>query len=102
MAVDRELSTEVTIRPAGSGDAAELRRLAQLETRALTPGPHLIALRGGAPVAAISLVSGEILADPFRRTLDVQELLRLRARHAPRQRRARRGRRLARPALLGA
>jgi hypothetical protein len=97
-------SVEITIRPAAPDDAPRLRRLAELETRAPIPGPHLIALRGGAAVAAISLASGEILADPFHPTLDVQELLRLQARRAARTLRRDRGRRrrLTRPALSGA
>jgi hypothetical protein len=101
--VENELTSEVTIRAARGGDVAELRRLAELETRAPTPGPHLLALREGVAVASISLASGEVLADPFHPTLDVQELLRLRARHASqRSRRTARARGLMRPALSGA
>jgi len=101
MAVEHELSAEVTIRPAREEDAAELRRLAQLETKAPTPGPHLLALREGVAVASISLATGEILADPFRPTADLQELLRLRMRRATGPRRRRRGGRRLRPALSG-
>jgi hypothetical protein len=103
VAADYELGGEVTIRPARSEDRAELRRLAELETRAPTPGPHLLALREGDVVASISLATVEVLADPFQPTADVQELLRLRAGHASlRPRRASRARRLTRPALSGA
>jgi hypothetical protein len=39
----------------------------------------LVAEVDGTPVAAISLVDGHVVADPFERTADVVELLRLRA-----------------------
>ena len=79
MAVHDDPMGEVTIRPAGRGDAVDVDRLAQLETRRPTPGPHLLALRNGEVVAAISIATAEILADPFRPTADVQALLRLQA-----------------------
>ena len=72
----------VTIRSAGPDDAGEVGRLAQLETRPPTPGPHLLAVRNGTVVAAISLATAEVLADPFRPTADVQVLLRLQAKWA--------------------
>jgi hypothetical protein len=99
VAAENELGAEVTIRPASGKDAAELRRLAELETRAPTPGPHLLALREGVVVASISLATVEILADPFRPTADVQELLRLRARRTGGSRRRERGIRRVRPAI---
>jgi hypothetical protein len=77
----------VTIRSAGPADAADVDRLAQLETRRPTPGPHLLALRDSEVVAAISLATAEILADPFRPTADVQALLRLQAKRARRAKR---------------
>ena len=77
MAAHDDRMGELTIRPAGRGDALDVDRLAQLETRRPTPGPHLLALRDGEVVAAISLATAEVLADPFRPTADVQALLRL-------------------------
>jgi hypothetical protein len=65
----------VTLRIAGSADGAELLRLAQLDSRPLPPGPHLIAERDGRADAALSLASGETVADPFRPTADLCELL---------------------------
>jgi hypothetical protein len=69
----------VTIRLAAAGDSAVLERLAQLDTRALPAGPHLLAERDGRVEAAISLATGELVADPFRRTAELCELLRIHA-----------------------
>jgi hypothetical protein len=66
----------VTLRIAGSADGAALRRLSQLDSRALPAGPHLVAEREGRIDAALSLHSGETVADPFRRTAELCELLR--------------------------
>ena len=51
----------------------------QLDTRPLPPGPHLVAERGGRVEAAISLRTGELVANPFARTAELCELLRLHA-----------------------
>jgi len=66
----------LTLRLAESSDADELRRLAERDSAALPPGPHLVAVREGNLEAAISLRSGAIVADPFRRTAETRELLR--------------------------
>jgi hypothetical protein len=65
----------VTLRPSDESDAAALERLAQLDSRQLPPGPHLLAIRGGQLHAAISLSTGTVIADPFRPTADLCELL---------------------------
>jgi hypothetical protein len=72
----------LTLRLAESSDADELRRLAERDSTPLPPGPHLVAVREGVLEAAISLESGAIVADPFRRTAETCELLRLAARPA--------------------
>jgi hypothetical protein len=91
----------VTLRPMDSADAPALQRLAELESRWFPPpGPHLVAVSEGRVDAAISLSTGEVIADPFRRTAELCELLRLhaRARRVARdEQRARRAR--PRPAL---
>jgi hypothetical protein len=66
----------LTLRIAGNGDGAALRRLAELDSRPLPPGPHLVAEREGRIDAALSLSCGEAVADPFRRTAELCELLR--------------------------
>jgi hypothetical protein len=66
----------VTLRLAIPADLEALERLAQLDSRPLPPGPHLVAERDGRIDAAMSLSSGELIADPFRRTAELRELLR--------------------------
>ncbi len=78
----------VTLRLARDAENAALDRLAQLDSRPLPPGPHLLGERDGRLEAAISLATGEVVADPFRRTAELCELLRCHAgdlRVAPRR-----------------
>lgn len=69
----------VTIRRARPDDEAALRRLAGLDSTRVPDGPVLMAEIEGEPVAAISILSGESVADPFLRTLELRRLLELRA-----------------------
>jgi hypothetical protein len=69
----------VTLRLADRGDGAALDRLGELESHHLPPGPHLVAERDGRIAAAISLATGELVADPFHRTAELCELLRCHA-----------------------
>jgi hypothetical protein len=69
----------VTLRLALPSDLEDLRRLAQLDSQLLPEGPHLVAEREGRIDAALSLSCGALIADPFRRTAELSELLR---RHA--------------------
>jgi hypothetical protein len=69
----------VTLRLADATDAWELQRLAQVDSRPLPPGPHLVAIRDGRIDAAISLRTREVIADPFLRTAELCELLRCHA-----------------------
>ena len=69
----------VTLRRANATDAAELERLAARDSSPLPPGPHLVAERDRRIEAAISLATGELIADPFRRTAELCELLRCHA-----------------------
>jgi hypothetical protein len=69
----------VTLRLASDADLAALDRLAQLDSRPLPQGPHLLAERDGRAEAAISLATGELVADPFRRTAELCQLLRCHA-----------------------
>ena len=57
-------------------DQGALERLAELDTRPLPPGPHLVAERDGRIDAALSLSTDELIADPFRRTAELSKLLR--------------------------
>jgi len=71
-------STSITIRSAGLEDDEALRRLGQRDTRAVPGGDLLIALVDGEARAAISLTSGETIADPFHPTAELVGMLILR------------------------
>ena len=75
----QELPAAVLIRRAGASDQSEIRLLARLDDRRLPRGPFLVAEQEGELVAALSLSSGAVVADPFRRTRDASDMLRLRA-----------------------
>jgi len=67
----------ITIRAARPEDRDALRRVAQRDTRAVPGGEVLLALVDGEPRAAISLSSGEAVADPFHPTADLVRMLEL-------------------------
>jgi hypothetical protein len=69
----------VTLRNAIPADMPSLDRLAQLDSSPLPPGPHLVAERDGRIDAALSLSNRELIADPFRHTAELGELLRCHA-----------------------
>jgi hypothetical protein len=81
LAVDRLAAWQspVTVRLAAPADVGALERLAGLDSRPLPPGPHLVAERDGRIDAALSLSTDELVADPFRRTAELCELLRCHA-----------------------
>jgi hypothetical protein len=68
----------VTIRVPAPDDDEALRRLAELDSARSLPGRVLLAEQDGEPVAAISLETGSVVADPFRPTADSARMLRLR------------------------
>jgi hypothetical protein len=65
----------VTIRRALPGDAAAVRRLAELDSRRAPRGTILLAEVGPELLAAVSLDDGHTVADPFRPTADLVALL---------------------------
>jgi hypothetical protein len=69
----------VTIRRAGAADYESLVRLAGVDSKNVPPGNFLIAVVDGKGWAAVALESGEVLADPFRPTAHLVEMLQLRA-----------------------
>jgi hypothetical protein len=71
----------VTVRLARSGDADAVLRLSELDGRRAPSGSLLVAEVGGAVLAARSLENGASMADPFRPTAQLSELLELRANH---------------------
>jgi hypothetical protein len=70
------------IRRSTDADALALRHLAQLDSRGPLAGPALVAEVDGEPQAALFLESGDVIADPFRRTAAIVQALRLRASQA--------------------
>jgi hypothetical protein len=69
---------DLTIRPASPADAAAVERLAQLDSSERPPGRLLLAEAAGEVIAAISLTSGAVVADPFKRTAEPVRLLSVR------------------------
>jgi hypothetical protein len=74
-------TAEITIRRLDpSADAVLLARLADKDTRPAPQGDALGAFVDGDLLAAISLSSGRVIADPFKPTSELRKLLKLRAR----------------------
>jgi hypothetical protein len=69
----------MVIRMAVPADERALRRLAALDCTRPLRGDALVALLDGEPMAALALGDGRAVADPFARTAELVELLRLRA-----------------------
>ena len=70
----------ISIRAATNGDGPALARLAALDSAAVPFGPVLLAEVDGTPRAALSVNDGRVIGDPFARTDDVVQLLRMHAR----------------------
>ena len=87
----------VTLRYAVFDDAPDLLRLAQLDSAEPLREPILIAEVAGRATAAMSLVEGRVIADPFVLTAGSVELLRARARQLSGPERPRRRWRRGRP-----
>ena len=73
-------TAEITIRRLDQpADASALARLADKDTRPAPSGAALGAFVDGELMAAISLSSGRVIADPFKPTSELRKLLELRA-----------------------
>ena len=72
-------NTTLTIRRATAADAFALKRLAAIDSAAPPTGDVLLAEMGNELWAAVSVDSGSAVADPFRPSGDVVDLLRFRA-----------------------
>jgi hypothetical protein len=68
----------LTIRLAAPDDSGTLRRLAELDSAPRLRRRVLLAESDGLPVAAISLDTGAVTADPFQHTATAVHMLRLR------------------------
>jgi hypothetical protein len=89
-----QINSAMTIRrmDATDADQAALTRLAGLDSSRKLEGPVLGAEVEGRLLAAISIETGEVIADPFSRTSELRALLKLRIsqlqhRHGSRRRR---------------
>jgi hypothetical protein len=78
MALSLAVAPTVVIRAARGSDGDSLRRLAALDSARVPVGDVLVAEAEGAVVAAHSPTTGATIADPFRRTAEVVQLLELR------------------------
>jgi hypothetical protein len=70
---------EMVLRADRPTDESTLRRLAALDSTRPLQGPALVAEVDGRAVAAIGLADGRVVADPFVKTAEVVELLKVRA-----------------------
>src|SRR4051812_18550748 len=75
----RGIPRSITVRPFEERDIEAIRHLAVLDDKSEPDGAVLVADVGGRIVAALPLLAGEAIADPFVSTADVVELLKLRA-----------------------
>ena len=71
--------SELTLRMSAESEYPELQGLAERDSAVLPAGALLVAESGGRLLAAISLETEDVIADPFQRTADAVELLRRRA-----------------------
>jgi hypothetical protein len=69
----------LTIRHATAADFPALERLAALDSRRIPTGELFVAEAEGRLLAATSLDTGAVVADPFERTASIVELLRAHA-----------------------
>ena len=74
------ISPTISIRAATTGDGPALARLAALDSAPVPFGPVLLAEVDGQPRAALSVRDQRVIGDPFARTADLVELLRVHAR----------------------
>jgi hypothetical protein len=72
-------NTALTIRRATAADAFALKRLAAIDSAAPPTGDVLLAEMDNELWAAVAVESGSAIADPFRPSGDLVELLRFRA-----------------------
>jgi hypothetical protein len=72
-------NTALTIRRATAADTFAIRRLAAIDSAAPPTGDVLLAEMGHELWAAVAIESGAAIADPFRPSGDLVDLLRFRA-----------------------
>jgi len=75
-------SERVLIREATAADDEALGRLAGRDSARVPASPLLLAEVAGEVVAAVSMLEASAIADPFRPTAEIVEILRVRAGHS--------------------
>ena len=70
----------ITITHSVEADERAIRRLALLDDRRPPHGPALLAYVAGELRVAVGILDGQVVADPFHRTDDIVEMLRLESR----------------------
>jgi hypothetical protein len=75
------MTEPVTITHSTEADSPKVWRLAALDDRRAPAGPALLAYVDGELRAAVGLVDGQAIADPFHPTAELVEILRFQARH---------------------
>jgi hypothetical protein len=73
------MSEPITITHSADADVPSVWRLAALDDRRPPHGPALLAYIGGELRAAVGILDGRAVADPFHPTADIVEMLRLQA-----------------------
>jgi hypothetical protein len=74
------MTEPITITQSSEADNQKLWRLAALDDRRAPAGPALLAYVDGELRAAVGLLDGRAVADPFHPTAELVELLRIQAR----------------------
>jgi hypothetical protein len=74
------MTDAITITRSTAADSADVLRLALLDDRRAPAGPALLAYVDGELRAAVGLVDGRAIADPFHPTAELVEILRFQAR----------------------
>lgn len=77
--INQDGAPTLTLRLAQDDEGPAVRRLAQLDSAPDLKEPVLLAVVDGDAVAALSLLDGRSVANPFIRTSETVDLLRLRA-----------------------
>jgi hypothetical protein len=77
-------SANLTLRHANAADDDALVRLAALDSSRVPSGELLVGELDGTLVAALSVDTGAVIADPFEHTAAIVESLRLQARKSDR------------------
>jgi hypothetical protein len=80
--MSHRVNNEIRIRVARETDLAAVTRVAGRDSHRPPAWPILVAEVGAEIRAAISLTDGEVVADPFHRTAELVEMLRIRAENA--------------------